>query len=177
MKKLVAIGLSAALFMASAEFAVAATEPASALRVGVIDVREILATSPKAVEVGEKLKKEFQVREDKLRALAQEIQTSSEKFERNRAVMGEDEKKKMERDLMSNQRELARLQAEFRDDSQLRQREEMQKFLERLKEVVSKYAKDQKYDIVLHSEAAPYANEKVDITKKILTLLDEKKGA
>lgn len=176
MKKLIAIGLSAALFLASAEFAVAGDTPAN-LKVGVIDVREIMATSPKAIEVGEKLKKEFQAREDKLRGLAQEIQTSSEKFERNRAVMGEDEKKKMERDLMANQRELARLQAEFRDDSQLRQREEMQKFLERLKEVVTKLAKDEKYDIVLHSEAAPYANDKVDITKKVLKLLDEKKSA
>lgn len=176
MKKLLAIGFSAALFFASAEFAVAG-DATTNLKVGVIDVREILATSPKAVQVGEKLKKEFQAREDKLRALSQDIQTSSEKFERNRAVMGEEEKKKMERDLMANQRELARLQAEFRDDSQLRQREEMQKFLESLKEVVTKLAKDEKYDIVLHSEAAPYANDKVDITKKVLKLLDEKKNA
>src|SRR5690606_37346152 len=101
-------------------------------KIGVIDVREIVATSPKAVEAGEKLKKEFQAREDKLRALSQEIQANTDKFERNHAVMGDEEKKKMERDLNSSQRELARLQTEFRDDIQLRQRDEMEKFMGRL---------------------------------------------
>ena len=165
-KKIAAFGLFATMALGTS---VAVAD----MKIGVVDVREILENSPKAVAISEKLKNEFQSREDKIRSLSQELQNNADKFERNRAVMSEDEKKKSERDLMSGQRELARLQNEYREDSQLRQREEMQQFVELVKNATATIAKKNKYDLVLHSEIAPYAADNIDITKKVLEQINK----
>lgn len=141
---------------------------AKELKIGVVDVRQVVSASDQAKEIGETLKKEFKPKEDEILKLEKKFQEQSEKLQRNAAVMSESEKSKLEREVMTMQRDLQRMQNEFREDGSMRQREEMQKFLERVRVEVEKLAETENYDLILHSDAAPFASKKVDITSQVI---------
>ena len=138
-----------------------------------MDVRAILSESKQAKAISEKLQKEFSAREKELMAQDKALQEKAEKFKRDSAVMAEKERTTMERDLVNAQRDLQRLQAEFNDDTNMRQQEEMQKFLEKVRTAVNSVAEKGKLDLVIHSDAAPYVNDRLDITKQVVQTLDK----
>jgi len=140
--------------------------------IGVIDMREILATSKSAAKVQESLKSEFKERENALRGMEKTLKEKAEKMQRNSAVMSENEKNKVERELVSLQRDFQRKQEEFREDTQIRQREEMSKFMENVQKKVTEYAKEKDFEIIVHLEAAPYSKEKLNITSDVIAKLD-----
>ena len=146
---------------------------AEGLKIGVVDFRTIVSTSPQAKAIGEKLKKEFQSREDEIIKTDKTLKEKDEKLQRNAAIMSEAEKTKLEREVMAAKRELQRLQYEFREDTSLRQREEMQKFMEKIQGVIEVVAKDHKYDLVIQSEVMPYVGQNIDITEIVMKKMSQ----
>jgi outer membrane protein len=142
------------------------------LKIGVIDVRSIISTSKQAQAVSEKLQKEFAPREKDIAVADKAFQEKADKFKRDSAVMSESERTNTERDMLNLQRELQRKQAEFREDTSVRQQQEMQQFLEKVKTAVNSVAEKDKMDLIIHSDAVPYAKEKLDITQKVVQALD-----
>ena len=138
------------------------------MKVGVIDMRTIVSTAPQAKTAMEKLKKEFKAREEQMISAEKALKEKSEKLQRNASVMGEAEKAKLEKDVMAGQRDLQRLQSEIREDATLRQQEEMKKIITRVNGTVQDIAKKEKYDLIIHSEAAPFSNKQLDITDKVI---------
>ena len=153
----------------------ASAQAASNINLGVVDVRAILSESKQAKAISEKLQKEFASREKDLIAQDKAFQEKAEKFKRDSAVMAEKERTVQERDLLNVQRELQRLQSEFNDDSNMRQQEEMQKFLEKVRAAVNSVAEKGKLDLVIHSDAAPFVSDRLDITKEVVQTLDSNK--
>jgi outer membrane protein len=138
------------------------------IKIGTLDMRTIMANSPQAKAAMEKLKKEFKAREEHIVAVERGLKDKAEKLQRNAAVMSDTEKSKLERDIMTSQRELQRLQSEFREDAAGRQQEEMKKLVDSVNQVVEKVAKAEKFDLILHSEAAPFSSKQIDITQKVM---------
>lgn len=141
---------------------------ADSLRVGVIDMRTIISSSPQAKAVSDKLKTEFKAREDQMIAAEKSLKDKSEKLQRNGAVMSEAEKSKLEKEVVTAQRDIQRMQAEYREDATLRQQEEMKKLIEKINIVVQDVAKKEKFDLIIHAEAAPYATSQINITDKVI---------
>lgn len=141
---------------------------ADGLRIGVIDMRTIMSSSPQAKAVGEKLKAEFKTREDQMIAAEKSLKEKSEKLQRNSAVMSEAEKSKLEKEVVMAQRDIQRMQAEYREDATLRQQEEMKKLIDKINVVVQDVAKKEKFDLIIHAEAAPYSTSQINITDKVV---------
>lgn len=137
-------------------------------KIGVIDMRAVVSNSPQAKAAMEKLKKEFKAREEKIMAQDKALKEKTEKLQRNSAVMSEAEKSKLEKEVMAGQREMQRLQAEFREDAAMRQQEEMKKVIDKVTAAIDEIAKKDKYDLVFVREAAPYATKEMDITDKVI---------
>ncbi|MGE3318850.1 MAG: OmpH family outer membrane protein [Candidatus Berkiella sp.] len=137
-------------------------------KIGVIDMRAVVSNSPQAKAAMEKLKKEFKAREEKIMAQEKSLKEKTEKLQRNSAVMSEAEKSKLEKEVMAGQREMQRLQAEFREDAAMRQQEEMKKVIDKVTAAIDDIAKKEKYDLVFVREAAPYASKQMDITDKVI---------
>ncbi len=129
---------------------------ADGLKIGVIDMRVIINTSPQAKEAMEKLKKEFKAREEKIVSAEKTLKEKADKLQRNAAVMSETDKSKLEKEVVSGQRELQHLQAEFREDAAIRQQEEMKKLM------------DKKYDMIIHKDVVPFSTKTVDVTDKVV---------
>ncbi len=138
------------------------------LKIGVIDMRAIINNAPQAKEAMDKLKKEFKAREEKIVASEKSLKEKAEKLQRNSAVMSEAEKSKLEKDVISSQRELQHLQAEFREDAATRQQEEMKKLMDKVNTVVENVAKKEKYDLIIHKDVVPFAVKTVDVTDKVI---------
>ena len=158
--------LTSAAVLSSVLFAMPAM--AAELKMGVIDMRTIIATSPQAKAAGEKLKKEFKAREEQIVSTEKSLKEKAEKLQRNAAVMSDAEKLKLEKEVTNSQRDLQRMQAEFREDATVRQQEEMKKLVTRVNTVINEIAKNEKFDLIIHSEVAPYASKQLDITDKVL---------
>ena len=86
--------------------------------------------------------------------------------------MSESDRRNKEADLGRINRDLQRLQREFREDLNLRRNEEFQQIIERANKVVQQIAEAEKFDLIL--QEAVYRSPRIDITEKVLKALVDK---
>jgi outer membrane protein len=86
--------------------------------------------------------------------------------------MAESDRRNKEGELGRLNRDLQRLQREFREDLNLRRNEEYQKIIERANKIVQQIAEAEKYDLIFQD--AVYRSPRIDITDKVLKALTEK---
>jgi outer membrane protein len=142
-------------------------------KIGVLDWQLLLQKAPQAEDAGKRLEKEFQGLKDKLVNTQKAFQTKREKMQRDADVMSAAERGKKEKELAKMEQDLRRMDEEFRSDYTTRHREEMDKFVQEVKNVIDKVADEEKYDLVLSQEAALYVADRIDITSKVLERLEK----
>ncbi|MEM7611703.1 MAG: OmpH family outer membrane protein [Pseudomonadota bacterium] len=150
----------------------AATAQAQELKIAVVNVQALLQAAPQTKASMEALQEEFAPRERTVLAKQKELEELSEKAQRDLAVMGDAERRAMERDMREGQREFQRLQQEFVEDRNLRQNEELGKLQRILLEQVDAYARANGYDIIL-SDGVVFASGRVNVTGQILEQLNQ----
>lgn len=149
-----------------------ATAPAfgAELKIGYVNASRLMDESPQAAEVSKRLKEEFSGKESELQARQKKLKQMEEQLSRDSAIMSESERRKLERDLDSQRRELSRTAGEFREDLNLRRNDEVGKLLELVQQTIQGMAKEQGFDLVIY-EGVAYASQKIDITDKVLEKL------
>ena len=120
----------------------------AAVKIGFVNVARLLAESPQANSANRALENEFAPRQRDLVAKQQAFQQRSEKFQKDAAVMGADERRNAENDLRRDERDLARQFEELREDVNVRRNEELGKLVVDLREVET-FAKDKGYDLIV----------------------------
>lgn len=144
---------------------------AQELKIGVVDMRSIVNNIPQAKTMMEKLKSEFKAREEKIMTAEKLLKEKTDKFQRNSAVMSETEKNKLEKEVLAAQRDLQRMQGDFREDAALRQQEETKRIIDDIGEAIRKIANKEKYQLIIHSEVAPFVDKQLDITEKVMKMM------
>ncbi|HVS24947.1 MAG TPA: OmpH family outer membrane protein [Gammaproteobacteria bacterium] len=139
------------------------------LKIGVINVSKLLENAPQSKLVQEKLQKEFEPRQLAIRAKQQKLQTQQDSFQKDAAVMGEEERQNLERQIRDVQRDLQRDENEYLEDLNARRNEEVGKLQRDVYLRVQAYASAQKYDLVIADPI--YAGSAVDITQAVITAL------
>ena len=104
-------------------------------------------------------------------AKQKELEELNEKVERDLAVMGETERRSVGKELRDLQREVQRLQNEFKDDLNLRRNEELSMLQQSLLQEVQDYAQTTGYDLVI-GDGVLYANSAVNITELVLRAME-----
>lgn len=143
---------------------------AAEMKIGYVNAARLLEEAPQAEAATQRLKKEFAPREESVVALKKELSQLEEQARRNADVMSEADRVKLERDIRDKQRELRRIQDEFREDLNLRRNDEIGKLQQLIKEIIESVAKQEQYDLVLY-EGIAFASNKIDLTDKILERL------
>ncbi|MCK4840446.1 MAG: OmpH family outer membrane protein, partial [Methylococcales bacterium] len=95
-----------------------------------------------------------------------EIKKLEEKLSRDASVMGESERRKLERDILAKKRESKRSQQEFREDFNMRRNEELGKLQRRILEAIRALAKDENFDLLL-TEGVIHASKQIDVTERV----------
>ncbi len=161
------------VFMAAA-FALPAAS-AAGVKVGFVNVQEIMAKAPQAEAARAQLKKEFGGREKSLTAQRDAIQKQEADLKRNSSVMSADKKSSAEKALRDKMNSFNQDMSSFRNDFNMKRNELLQGLQKRISDAIVKVAKDGGYDLVL-TNGVVYASNNVDLTKQVLAELAKSKN-
>jgi outer membrane protein len=161
-----------ALVLAVSASLVAAPSIANDVKVGFVSLDRILKDSAPAVAANKRLEKEFQARGQEIEKLAKQARDLQAVLEKESVTMAESDRRNKEGELGRLNRDLQRLQREFREDLNSRRNEEYQKIIERANKIVQQIAESEKYDLIFQD--AVYRSPRIDITEKVLKALAEK---
>lgn len=140
---------------------------ADTAKIGVVDLQKIMQTSSQIKEIQQKLEKEFKPRRDKLIAVEAKIKADMEKFKRDSAVLSATQKKEMERKIVSAQQQFERDGQQYQQELSTANNEAMEGLYAKVRAAISKVAKDDKYDLIVQKDAAPFSSESLDVTDKV----------
>ena len=144
---------------------------AQELKIGVVNVPVLMERAPHAKVAMDALQEEFAPLQRTIVAKQAELEELNEKVTRDYAVMGETERRNVEKDLRDLQREVARLQNEFKEDLNFRRNEELSILQRSLLKEVQDYAQTTGYDLIL-GDGVLYTNSVVNITELILRAME-----
>ncbi len=144
---------------------------AQGLKVGFVNTAKILDEAPQAQNARKQLEREFSPRDKGLTDAERSLQRLEQRLQKDGQVMSEAERRKLERDILTQRRELARSAAELRDDLNLRRNEELGKLQQRVREAILAVAEREKFDLVLNDIGVIFAAQTVDITDRVLQRL------
>lgn len=150
-------------------FALPAT--AQELKIGVVNIPVLMERSPQTKAAMDALQEEFAPRQREFLAKQKEFEEMTAKVQKDVAVMGETERRNAEKNLRDLQREVARLQTEFREDLNLRQNEELGLLQRSLLKEVQDYASQEGYDLVV-GDGVLFASTAVNITEEVLRAVE-----
>lgn len=138
-------------------------------KVGYVETQRLFKESPAALKAQERLKKEFSGREQEILASDKKVVAQREAFQRDSVTMSEAVRRDKERALNDMILDQQRKIRQFREDLDIRQRDENQALVEKASKLVQEYGKKEGYDLILN-EYGPvgYISPKIDITDKII---------
>jgi len=157
--------------LAAALLSSTAAAQSSELKIGFVSTERLFREAAPAVRALKKLEKEFQPRDQELQKLAKQAKDLQTQLEKEGVTMAESDRRTKEADLARQNRDLQRLQREFREDLNLRKNEELAQVLERANKVIQGIAEKEKYDLIL--QEAVYRSPRIDITDKVLKALTD----
>lgn len=144
---------------------------AQGLKVGVVNIPVLMERAPQTKSAMDALQEEFAPRQREFLAKQKEFEDLSAKVQKDVAVMGETERRNAEKNLRDLQREVTRLQTEFREDLNLRQNEELGILQRSLLKEVQDYALEEGYDLVV-GDGVLFASTAVNITEEVLRAVE-----
>ncbi len=147
---------------------VAAPAMAQQLRVGYVDMKQVLDNAPQVLAGREKLDLEFRPRNETIEFQERQAQSMEDRLALG--DMAEDARTRLERDLREMRRSVNRQKEDLRDELSFRRTEEVQKLEDQINQAVQQIARVNGYDLILSSPVV-YADESLDITQLILDQL------
>jgi outer membrane protein len=153
---------------------VSAQVQAQEFRIGFVNTDRIFKEASTAKAAQSKLEQEFSKREKEIVDLGATLKSMADKFEREAPTLPEGQRATRQKQLLEQDREFQRKRREFQEDLNSRKNEELQQVLERANKVVKQVAETEKYDLIL--QEAVYVNPKLDITDKVIKVLNSGNG-
>lgn len=170
-KAITALTMSAALMTATAS----SVAMAEGQKIGVIDMPTIFQQLPQRDLVAQLLEAEFKERVDGLHKIEESMKTLVEKQKRDGALMTEQQKTDMIREMESLRADYQLKRKALEEDNRRRQSEERNKLLIKVQRAVNEVAESEKYDVILQSTAVAFINKSNDISAKIVEKVSKSK--
>jgi outer membrane protein len=147
-----------------------ATSAHADVKLGFVNTERIFRESQMAIKAQKKLEKEFSGRDQDIQKMIKQARDLQAQLEKEGLTMSDSERDRRERDLANLNRDVQRSQREFREDLNQRKNEEFASVQERARKAILDIAVKEKFDIIL--ENVVYASPRVDITDRVLKVLD-----
>ena len=144
-------------------------------RIGFVNTARIVRDGAPAVRAQKKIEAEFAKRDQELAKIADQLKRMQDELEKDGVTMSESVRRNKERDFNDQSREFQRKQREYREDVNQRRNEELAQVIEQANRVIRQIADQEKYDVIL--QEAAYANPRIDITDKVIKLMEGKPPA
>ena len=147
---------------------VAGPAAAQQLRVGYVDMKQVLDNAPQVLAGREQLDLEFRPRNETIEFQDRQAQTMEDRLQMG--DLQEDARTRLDRELRELRRNVNRQKEDLRDELSFRRTEEVQKLEDQINMAVQEIARDNGYDLILSSPVI-YADPSLDITQLVLDQL------
>lgn len=141
---------------------------AFAAGIGVVDMKTVFSTSPKAKEIKETLTKQFDPQKTKLEKMGTALQADIAKYQKNKAVMNKTDLTALEASITNQENAFRTAQAKFQQEVFDAQNKSLEQFMDSIKAAVKTVAEKDKLDLVIPSNDVLYTKNDKDITKDVL---------
>ena len=147
-----------------------ASIPASAqqLRIGYVDMKQVLDNAPQVLAGREILDQEFRPRNDAIEAEEEQLVSMEQRLARG--DLEENARLTLEREIREARRGINRQREDLRDELSFRRTEEVQRLEDQINMAVQDIARAHGYDLILSSPVV-YADQSLDITDLVLQQL------
>lgn len=137
-------------------------------KIGIVDLQKIMQTSNQMKTIQQKLEKEFKPRRDKLVAMEDGLKKDMEAFKRDSAIMSQTQKKDLEKKIVATQQKFEREGQQYQQELSTAHNEAMEELYGKIRKAISKVAQNDKYDLILQKDAAPFSVNSLDITDLVM---------
>jgi outer membrane protein len=144
------------------------------LKIGSVDMQQIMQKAVFIKTANADLEKQFKPRQEKLAAQDKEFKAAVDKFNSNQAKMSAQERTDAQNKLIEQRNNLQKAMVSFQQDLGNAKSAAMQKFSAKFNEVLSGIAQSGNYDLIVQKQTTPYVAPKYDITGQVLNILDKK---
>lgn len=146
---------------------------AQAEKIAVLGVQQALMASAAAVEFRNSVKSEFAKDEKKLLDLEKQVKAARDKASKNKDLASPDELKKMKIQFQKVFAEYQRAAQALQQKRMQKEQEFIQEMKPRLDKVIRGLIEKEGYDVVLAKQATLFAKKELDITPRVVELLNK----
>ena len=153
----------------------AGSSPAGA-KLGVINVRQAIASTAEGKQAGAELQSQFAARQTELEGLNKDINALRQRIEAGSGKFSQDEQVRLQREGEVKARQLERKQSEYQEDVNAAQADVFDRIGRKMIDVLDRYARENGYVAVLDTSAQNtpilFASTNIDVTQDIVKLYD-----
>ena len=147
---------------------------AQALRVGVVDVQQILNQSQRGQVLKQKLEQERTGRQKELDGRQQELVKLQAEFEKQAPVLSEQAKREKKESIERRVRDARRVAEDANRDFEKKVREAEMETTREIFAVIQEYGKDQGFSVILERSSLIFSAASVDVTSEVIKRYDAK---
>ena len=153
----------------------AGSSPAGA-KIGVINVRQAIASTAEGKQAGAELQSQFAARQTELEGLNKDINSLRQRIETGTGKISQEEQARLQREGEVKARQLERKQSEYQEDVNAAQADVFDRIGRKMIDVLDRYARENGYVAVLDTSAQNtpilFASTNIDVTQDIVKLYD-----
>lgn len=146
---------------------------AYAEKIAVLGVQEALLASASAAEFRKSLKSEFAKDEQAVLDLEKQVKAARDKVSKNKDLVAADELQKMKVQFQKVFTEYQRSGQELQQKRMAREQTFIQEMRPRLDKIIRDLIEKEQYDVVIAKQATLYAKKTIDITPRVVELLNK----
>jgi outer membrane protein len=147
---------------------------AQPLRVGVVDVQQILNQSQRGQALKQKLEQERAGRQKELDARQQELVKLQSEYEKQSPVLSEQAKREKKESLERRVRDARRVAEDANRDFEKRVRDAEMETTREIFAIIQEYGKDQGFSVILERSSLIFSATSVDVTSEVIKRYDAK---
>ena len=144
---------------------------ADSLKVGVVNLDQVVQQSALSASLNSKLSADFKPRQDELNAAQKRLQDDADQLNYNGYKLTADERLKLQTTINTDKRQFDMLNTSLQTDLAAAQAKYSQALMAKLKLAINKIAQDGKYDIIQTNANMLYLNGSIDVTKAVIDQL------
>ena len=148
----------------------------ASVKVGLVNIQKIIVTIKEGKSVDKTLKKSFDKKQKKIKAIEADIRKMQEKLQKQNKVLSETAKANKMAEIQKKVMAARQQMSQFQKDIQKQESNLKKPILEKLKPVIDAVSKENKVAITFEISTSPvvYAENKVDLTEKVVKAYDKK---
>jgi outer membrane protein len=147
---------------------------AQALKLGVVDVQQVLNQSQRGQALKQKLEQDRTGRQKELDARQQELVKLQAEYEKQAPVLSEQAKREKKEALERRFRDARRVAEDANRDFEKRVRDAEMETTREIFAVIQEYGKDQGYSLILERSSIVFGAAAVDVTAEVIKRYDGK---